>query len=137
MLRKSARRFYYLDEDDAGRRLEETSQTEYRYARKGRYAGFPDEIRPGDLISVRGGFDYYEGGRRARYHARIYTRLAKGPAWGEAAETPPEWAVKAVERRLYYSRPLKQIQTSRRKERLAREAKAREIAEKQLSLPLT
>ena len=60
--------------------LESKVQVRIVTARKARFCGRTNEIRPGDVVKTRSWFTYLDGGRRLNYE-HTYQRLAKGPAW--------------------------------------------------------
>lgn len=67
------------DEDED--REETMTTSKVVTARKARFVGKPNEIRPGDRVRVTSGFTYKSGGERTGYLRKSYQRLSKGPAW--------------------------------------------------------
>lgn len=56
-------------------------------ARKARFEGTSQEIRPGDRVQVESGFEYKVDGPRLGYFRR-YRRFTKGPAWPKEKQDP-------------------------------------------------
>lgn len=50
-------------------------------ARKARFEGTEQEIRPGDLVEVTTGFAYEPGGERLHYLPAQHRRVQKGEGW--------------------------------------------------------
>ena len=63
--------------------IETVRSSKTRTAQKARFQGQPNEIRPGDKVSVSTGVRYQRGGARIGFLPRIHTRISKGPAWPE------------------------------------------------------
>jgi hypothetical protein len=70
--------------EDEEREEESTPKVRTVTARKARYVGKPNEIRPGDRVRETSWYTYIVGGARTGYFHE-YKRLAKGPAWTPVA----------------------------------------------------
>jgi len=105
---------------------ESEALTRYVTARKARYVGSPCEVREGDKVLVKSYFTYdEETHKRLAYH-HSYSRVAKGSAWGEQAETE-KWEK-------YEALAVKQRAARRAKEKARVERKANWRAEYKASL---
>jgi hypothetical protein len=67
---------YYDDRPE----VEKTYNCKMVTARKARWVGCDDEIKPGDRVLVTSGFYYEVDGPRTSYF-RDYRRASKGPGW--------------------------------------------------------